>query len=132
MEIGNFDIRYVRGRLNRVLDALDSFNASDLARELAQIGSVVDGPAMLAEGNRLNIVATDDVERLKDAVTTAIMSLVAVNVDAGLSAVTGNFVGLTVEILRRKGYESDKQIDLSGGSRKITIHAVDVLGAEKE
>lgn len=41
-----------------------------------------------------------------------------------LTLLTGVFVGLTVELARRHGADTDKQITIDGGkSRDITIHA---------
>ncbi len=42
-----------------------------------------------------------------------------------LSVLTGAFVGLTVELVRRQGHDVSKQITVDGGkNRDITIHAV--------
>lgn len=41
-----------------------------------------------------------------------------------LSLLTGAFVGLASEVLRREGHDADKEIKIDGGlSRDITIHA---------
>lgn len=41
-----------------------------------------------------------------------------------LSILTGAFVGLTVELVRRKGHDINKEIKVDGGqNRDITIHA---------
>jgi hypothetical protein len=41
-----------------------------------------------------------------------------------LAIITGAFVGLTVEMLRRQGLDSSKEIMIDGyPNRKITIHA---------
>lgn len=41
-----------------------------------------------------------------------------------LSVLTGSFVGLTIELLRRQGHEPDRDIRIDGGpNRDITIHA---------
>ena len=41
-----------------------------------------------------------------------------------LSILTGSFVGLTVELVRRQGHDTKKQITVDGGNqRDITIHA---------
>lgn len=41
-----------------------------------------------------------------------------------LSVLTGSFVGLTAELVRRQGYDADKEIKVDGGAqRDITIHA---------
>lgn len=40
-----------------------------------------------------------------------------------LNLLTGHFVGLTVELVRRQGLDGSKEIQLDGGSqRDITIH----------
>jgi hypothetical protein len=42
-----------------------------------------------------------------------------------LSILTGSFVGLTVELVRRQGHDVSKEIKVDGGdNRDITIHAV--------
>jgi len=42
-----------------------------------------------------------------------------------LSVLTGAFVGLTTELVRRQGHDESKKIKVnSGGGRGITIHAV--------
>ncbi len=41
-----------------------------------------------------------------------------------LAVVTGVFVGLTVELVRRQGHDVNKEIKVDGGQqRDITIHA---------
>ena len=41
-----------------------------------------------------------------------------------LSVITGAFVGLTVELVRRQGHDASKAITVDGGeNRDITIHA---------
>lgn len=41
-----------------------------------------------------------------------------------LSVITGTFVSLTIEVLRRGGHNTDAEIKISGGDqRDITIHA---------
>jgi hypothetical protein len=41
-----------------------------------------------------------------------------------LSVLTGAFVGLTVEVVRRQGHDINKEIKVDGGDqRDITIHA---------
>jgi hypothetical protein len=41
-----------------------------------------------------------------------------------LSVLTGAFVGLTVELVRRQGHDVSKEIKVDGGlNRDITIHA---------
>jgi hypothetical protein len=41
-----------------------------------------------------------------------------------LAIVTGAFVGLTVELVRRQGHDVNKEIKVDGGTqRDITIHA---------
>lgn len=45
-------------------------------------------------------------------------------VDEVLSALTGAFVSLTIELIHRNGHDPDKEITIGGGSeRDITIHA---------
>ena len=46
------------------------------------------------------------------------------SVEDVVSAVTGNFVGLVVELVKRKGGDEDGEIKIDGGkNRDITIHA---------
>ncbi|SAK65896.1 hypothetical protein AWB80_03115 [Caballeronia pedi] len=41
-----------------------------------------------------------------------------------LSILTGAFVGLTIELVRRQGHDVEKEIKVDGGDqRDITIHA---------
>lgn len=47
-----------------------------------------------------------------------------------MAILTGAFVGLTVELVRRNGHDTNKQITVSGGKeRDITIHAPKKEGA---
>lgn len=47
-----------------------------------------------------------------------------------LSVITGAFVGLTVEVVRRQGHDITKAITIKGGNeRDITIHAAKKGGA---
>lgn len=50
----------------------------------------------------------------------------AINIDAGatLSIVTSAFVSITLETIRRRGFEPDGEVKIDGGKeRDITIHA---------
>jgi hypothetical protein len=60
-----------------------------------------------------------------DGLTCAISSAVAnANIDDVLALLTGAFVGLTLELVRRAGHDINKEILVDGGmSRDITIHA---------
>lgn len=50
-----------------------------------------------------------------------------------LSVLTGSFVGLTIELVRRQGCETDKDITIDGGmERNITIHAPKSAAIAKE
>ncbi len=53
----------------------------------------------------------------------AFLELVEADTEAALQLVTGMFVGLTLEYMRRRGHDpsGDIRID-SGGKRDITIH----------
>jgi hypothetical protein len=65
--------------------------------------------------------AAEPLHALGEAIKKA---LAETSVDEVLSVLTGAFVGLTVEVLRRSGHESEKEIKIDGGSqRDITIHA---------
>lgn len=62
--------------------------------------------------------ALDDID---DAITSALEDHPVADV---LSRLTGHFVGLVVELVRRNGGGGDAQIHIDGGpSRDITIHA---------
>jgi hypothetical protein len=60
-----------------------------------------------------------------DDINTAIgRALAAIPAETVLSFMTGAFVGLTVEFVRRRGHDVSKEIKIDGGrSRAITIHA---------
>jgi len=61
------------------------------------------------------------IDHLADAITTALDDTPAVDV---LTLITGVFVGLTVELIRREGHAIDRAIKVDGGAqRDITIHA---------
>jgi hypothetical protein len=53
----------------------------------------------------------------------ALMELAGEDVSTALSVLTGCFVSLTLEVLRRKGHVPDGDIKIDGGDRRdITIH----------
>lgn len=53
----------------------------------------------------------------------ALLDLAGENVSLALSVLTGCFVSLTLEVLRRKGHVPDGDIKIDGGDqRDITIH----------
>lgn len=55
---------------------------------------------------------------------TALLDMLENDYAATLSIVTGTFVSLTMEVLRRNGHESDGEIRIDGGeNRDVTIHA---------
>lgn len=57
---------------------------------------------------------------LHDAISNALRDA---DVSDVLSLITGTFVGLTLEVIRRQGYDVDKEIKVDGGkNRDITIH----------
>lgn len=58
-----------------------------------------------------------------EALQEAIVELAGEDIDLCLSTMTGSFVGLYLEVMRRRGMDTDKQITIEGGSRTITIHA---------
>jgi hypothetical protein len=61
-----------------------------------------------------------DIEKLGAAISDALDKCPVADV---LSVLTGSLVGLTVELVRRKGEDVNKQITLDGGEqRDITIH----------
>lgn len=60
-------------------------------------------------------------EKLGDALGQALDEAPVSDV---LSILTGAFVGLTVELVRRQGHDVNKEIKVDGGdNRDITIHA---------
>jgi hypothetical protein len=60
-------------------------------------------------------------DTLGDAIKTA---LAEAPVDQVLSVLTGSFVSLTIEVLRRGGHDTTREIKIDGGrQRDITIHA---------
>lgn len=53
----------------------------------------------------------------------ALLELVREDASATLSVLTGLFVSLTIEVLRRQGHVPDGEIRIDGGDqRDITIH----------
>lgn len=61
-------------------------------------------------------------DNLEDAICRALEEAPASEV---LSLLTGAFVGLTVELVRRQGHDVRKTIEVDGGhERNITIHAL--------
>ena len=64
----------------------------------------------------------NEIERLSAAIERALDKAPVADV---LSVLTGAFVGLTVELVRRSGQDALGQINVDGGpNRDITIHAV--------
>ena len=62
-----------------------------------------------------------EIEKLGNAISDALDTCPVADV---LSVLTGALVGLTVELVRRKGEDVNKEITLNGGDqRDITIHA---------
>jgi hypothetical protein len=52
------------------------------------------------------------------------VKLIETDTDAALQLITGMFVGLTLEYMRRRGHEPSGDIKIDGGrQRDITIHA---------
>lgn len=55
---------------------------------------------------------------------SAFLDLVTEDEVSALTLVTGFFVGLTLEVVRREGHEPDGEVKIDGGAqRDITIHA---------
>lgn len=60
-------------------------------------------------------------DNIVDAIKRALEEVPVADV---LSVLTGAFVGLTVEVVRRQGHEAEKTITVDGGDKRdITIHA---------
>jgi cell division ATPase FtsA len=75
-------------------------------------------PAIEALTEDMNKVA---IERLGDAIATAVQTA---DVQDVLALLTGSFVSLTLEMLRRGGHDPKGDVLLDGGeNRDITIHA---------
>ncbi len=63
----------------------------------------------------------DPLDKLGDAIKQALDEAPVSDV---LSILTGAFVGLTLEVVRRQGHDVNKEIKVDGGQRRdITIHA---------
>lgn len=61
----------------------------------------------------------------------ALLELAGEDVATALSVLTGCFVSLTLEVLRRKGHVPDGDIHIDGGDqRDITIHPQKKTNAE--
>lgn len=61
------------------------------------------------------------IEKLGDAIRQALDDAPVADV---LSVLTGAFVALTVEVVRRQGHDVNKKIEIDGRTeRDITIHA---------
>lgn len=62
-----------------------------------------------------------DLTKIGDAITKALKTCPASDV---LTVLTGSFVSLTIELVRRSGNDVDKEVKIDGGKmRDITIHA---------
>ncbi len=62
-------------------------------------------------------------QQLQDACEQAFLNLIQEDSEKALILVTGMFVGLTVEYSKRRGYDTDCDIKIDGGTgRDITIH----------
>lgn len=67
-------------------------------------------------------VRSNAIDKLGAAIETALDEAPVSDV---LALLTGAFVGLTVELLRREGHDTSKEIKVDGGKqRDITIHAL--------
>ena len=59
------------------------------------------------------------------AVEEAFLVLIEHDTEAALSLVTGMFVGLLTEYMRRRGHDEKVDIRIDGGGmRDITVHAI--------
>jgi hypothetical protein len=64
------------------------------------------------------------IDALGEAISNAIRDA---DISDVLALLTGTFVGITLEIVRREGQDPSKEIKLDGGeNRDITIHAAKV------
>lgn len=54
----------------------------------------------------------------------ALKDMLAIDYASALSVVTGTFVSLTLEVMRRNGHEPSGEVLIDGGAnRDVTIHA---------
>jgi hypothetical protein len=61
------------------------------------------------------------IDKIDEAIRQALAEAPVADV---LAVLTGAFVGLTVELVRREGHDVNKEIKVDGGDqRDITIHA---------
>jgi len=64
-------------------------------------------------------------EQAAERFHAAVLDMLNNDYPAALSIVTGTFVSLTLEIMRRNGHDTDQKILIDGGNnRDITIHAL--------
>lgn len=70
------------------------------------------------------------IEKLGQAITDALDEAPAADV---LTIITGAFVGLTLEVVRRAGHDTGEAITVDGGKeRDITVHAPKAVAAAGE
>jgi hypothetical protein len=65
-------------------------------------------------------------EMKTEKLESAFLEFVERDATAALQLITGMFVGLNLEFVRRQGEDANKEIKIMGcGNRNITIHAKD-------
>jgi hypothetical protein len=84
--------------------------------------SCAEGQSLLNAGLGINLEMEMKTEKLE----AAFLELAERDATAALQLITGMFVGLNLEFVRRQGEDANKEIKLMGfGNRNITIHAKD-------
>lgn len=68
----------------------------------------------------------------KEKLEAAFLEMIGTDTEEALKIITGMFVGLLLEYMRRAGHETEGDIMITGGSRIITIHATDYKGRDDE
>jgi hypothetical protein len=64
-------------------------------------------------------------EKLQKNFEKAVIELAQEDISTALSVLTGCFVSLVLEVMRREGHDPDGDIKIDGGEKRdITIHAV--------
>jgi hypothetical protein len=63
-------------------------------------------------------------DKAAERFTNALEDMLGIDYPSALVIVTGTFVSLTLEVMRRNGHESTGEVRIDGGTnRDVTIHA---------
>lgn len=66
----------------------------------------------------------DNLQQAAERFQSALVDMLNVDYQAALSIVTGTFVSLTLEVIRRHGHDPKGEVRVDGGkNRDVTIHA---------